>query len=225
MLREGGADVVLVERDDIGAACSSGNSGLISTSGIIPHSGPNLLRSLPGYLLSTQGERMSLAHGVENRCPFLDPEVVALASSINLKFDDGFREKRLLREAFRARLPAAIVDKRKFPYRAPDAAAFAAVRPDYLDLVLSADELGRIPFLDARFGQRLATKVLTRPAGEISTKENQTFLFLLSICLLHRAFVSRQDRHAGSLPPLEKVVNLTRPATDQLSQGNFISAT
>ena len=27
---------------------------------------------LPGYLLSTQGERMSMAHGVEGRFPFLD---------------------------------------------------------------------------------------------------------------------------------------------------------
>ncbi|MDN3720441.1 asparagine synthase-related protein [Roseibium salinum] len=65
----------------------------------------------------------------------------ALATSINLKFDDGFTEKRLLREAFRGRLPDAIIDKRKFPYRAPDAAAFAAQRPDYLDLVLSDGEL------------------------------------------------------------------------------------
>lgn len=178
---------------------------------------------LPGYLLSTQGERMSLAHGVENRCPFLDPDVFALATSINLKFDDGFREKRLLREAFRDRLPEAIIDKRKFPYRAPDGAAFAAVRPDYLDLVLSPAELAKIPFLDARFAQRLATKVLTKPAGEISTKENQTFLFLLSICLLHRAFVSREDRRVGVLPPLEKAVDLREAAHS--SQGNFISVT
>ncbi|NDV85379.1 asparagine synthase (glutamine-hydrolyzing) [Aurantimonas aggregata] len=180
---------------------------------------------LPGYLLSTQGERMSLAHGVENRCPFLDPDIVALASSLNLKFDDGFREKRLLREAFRDRLPDRIVDKPKFPYRAPDGAAFAAVRPDYLDLVLSPEELGKIPFLDSRFAQRLATKVLTKPACEISTKENQTFLFLLSISLLHRAFVSREGRRQGVLPPLEKIVDLTREKLAHASQGSFSSVT
>lgn len=146
---------------------------------------------LPGYLLSTQGDRAALAHGVENRCPFLDPAVVDLAATINLRFDDGYDEKRLLRQAFADDLPAAVVNKRKFPYRAPDAAAFAAAGPDYLELVRSDAELAKLPFIDAGFARRLTAKVLNRPAAEISTKENQTFLFLLSIALLHRFFVSR----------------------------------
>lgn len=165
---------------------------------------------LPGYLLSTQGERMSLAHGVENRCPFLDPGVFSLATAINLKFDDGLREKRLLREAFRNRLPDRIIEKRKFPYRAPDAAAFAKHQPDYLDLVLSDAELAKLPFLNAAFAKRLANKVLTKPASDISTKENQTFLYLLSISLLHRSFVRRETLPLATLPPLEKVINLQR---------------
>lgn len=180
---------------------------------------------LPGYLLSTQGERMSLAHGVENRCPFLDPDVFALATSVNLKFDDGFREKRLLREAFRSRLPERIVDKRKFPYRAPDAAAFAAHRPEYLDLVLSETELAKLPFLNAKFAQRLANKVLSRPADEISTKENQTFLYLLSICLLDRAFVRREGLGEAVLPPLQKVIDLTQAGEAYVSHGNLSSLT
>lgn len=180
---------------------------------------------LPGYLLSTQGERMSLAHGVENRCPFLDPDIFALATSINLKFDDGFNEKRLLREAFRSRLPDKIIDKRKFPYRAPDTAAFAAARPDYLDLLLSEDELRKISFLNGKFAQRLANKVLSKPASEVSTKENQTFFFLLSTCLLHRDFVQREGRRNPVLPPLEKVVNLKQEGRSYSSQGSFKSVT
>ena len=176
---------------------------------------------LSGYLLSTQGERMSLAHGVENRCPFLDPDVFALATSINLKFDDGFSEKRLLREAFRDRLPDKIIDKRKFPYRAPDAAAFAARLPDYLDLVLSETELSGLPFLNAKFAQRLANKVLTKPAGEISTKENQTFLYLLSVCLLNRTFVRREELPSANLPPLQKVVDLSQTSEAHVSHGNL----
>ncbi len=154
---------------------------------------------LSGYLLSTQGERMSLAHGVENRCPFLDPAVVELAASINLRFDDGFDEKRLLRQAFRDQLPASIVNKRKFPYRAPDSAAFADCPPDYLELLLSADELARIPFLDGKFARSLTNKIMTTPAAEISTKENQAFIFLLGIALQHRYFVQRQNP-----PPVDR---------------------
>ena len=167
---------------------------------------------LSGYLLSTQGERMSLAHGVENRCPFLDPEVVGLASAVNLAFDDGFVEKRLLREAFRAELPQSIVDKRKFPYRAPDSAAFASQRPDYLELLRSESELARIPFLNARFARRLTEKVLAQEAGSISTKEDQAFMMLLGIVLLDRQFVRGEAPTPVPAPELVRRFDLRSAA-------------
>jgi asparagine synthase (glutamine-hydrolysing) len=37
---------------------------------------------LAGYLLSSQGDRMLMAHSVEGRFPFLDPNVIALANSL-----------------------------------------------------------------------------------------------------------------------------------------------
>ena len=167
---------------------------------------------LSGYLLSTQGERMSLAHGVENRCPFLDPAVLDIASATNLKFDDGFREKRLLREAFRGELPAAVVDKRKFPYRAPDTEAFVAERPDYLELLLSDTELEKIPFLNKKFARLLINKMFNTSPDRISTKENQSFMFLLNIALLNHQFVARKGLGSraltAKLPPLQRVVDL-----------------
>ena len=33
---------------------------------------------LPGYILSAQGDRMSMAHGVEGRFPFLDHRLVEI---------------------------------------------------------------------------------------------------------------------------------------------------
>jgi len=165
---------------------------------------------LAGYLLSTQGERMGLANGVENRCPFLDPAVVRLAASINLRFDDGFDEKRLLRQAFRARLPSSIVNKRKFPYRAPDSAAFVDCRPDYLELLLSSDEIAKMPFLDGKFVRALSNKILNSPSAEISTKENQAFIFLLTIALQHRFFVQRETSPTQTWAdsPLVRAVDL-----------------
>ena len=167
---------------------------------------------LPGYLLSTQGERMSLAYGVENRCPFLDQDVIDIASSVNLRFDDGFHEKRVLRRAFRDRLPASIVAKRKFPYRAPDSAAFAAGAPDYLELLLSDAELAKLPYLNAKFARAITNKVLSKPASEISTKENQTFIFLVSLVLLHRFFVQGVDagrtRREATRSPLVRAVDM-----------------
>jgi len=146
---------------------------------------------LPGYLLSTQGDRMSLAHGVENRCPFLDQSVVDVASSINHRFDDGFEEKRILRRAFQNNLPESVIKKRKFPYRSPDSAAFAAKPPDYLELLQSDAELSKLPYLHHQFARALTKKVLTNPPNTISTKENQAFIFLISIVLLHHFFVEQ----------------------------------
>lgn len=171
---------------------------------------------LHGYLLSTQGERMSMAHGVENRCPFLDQGVIDIARAVNLKFDDGFTEKRLLRETFREVLPASVVNKRKFPYRAPDSAAFAACKPDYLDMLLSETELRKMPFLDGRFARRLADKLMRQTTRETSPKEDQAFIFLLSIALIDRLFVRREGVEAAPrtpiTPPLMAAVDLRTAA-------------
>ena len=64
-------------------------------------------------------DRMSMAHGVEARVPFLDHPLVEFAATIpaNIKFKNG-ELKRLLRVAFSAHLPAAIrerKDKMGFP--------------------------------------------------------------------------------------------------------------
>ena len=50
-LRTLGFDVVLIDRDAPGHACSFGNAGRIATSLVVPKSVPGLLRSVPGMLL------------------------------------------------------------------------------------------------------------------------------------------------------------------------------
>lgn len=153
---------------------------------------------LPGYLLSTQGDRMSLAHGVENRCPFLDPSIVNFSSSVNLKFDDGFNEKYLLKKAFQKKLPKRIVEKSKYPYRAPDSSAFIQIRPDYLDLLCSDAELKNLRVLDMNFTKQFVQKIFSTPLHQISTKENQTFIFLLSLALLNNFFIKKEGVALGT---------------------------
>lgn len=161
---------------------------------------------LAGYLLSTQGERMSLAHGVENRCPFLDPAVVNMAASVNLRFDDGSDEKYLVKRAFEKVLPASIIGKHKHPYRAPDSAAFVERRPDYLELLLSDAELMKMPFLDPAFCKALVKKIFNSAPATISTRENQAFIFLLSSALLHQRFVRREGAPLVDTQGIERVL-------------------
>ena len=64
-------------------------------------------------------DRMSMAHGIESRVPFLDHPLVELAATIpaDIKFQNG-ELKRLLRIAFRDKVPASILgrkDKMGFP--------------------------------------------------------------------------------------------------------------
>lgn len=64
-------------------------------------------------------DRMSMAHGLESRVPFLDHEVVSLVASIpaDVKFGGG-ETKRLLKEVFSSYLPEPVArrrDKMGFP--------------------------------------------------------------------------------------------------------------
>jgi asparagine synthase (glutamine-hydrolysing) len=167
---------------------------------------------LCGYLLSTQGDRMGMAHGVENRCPFLDPNVVAMSGAVNRQFDGIWNEKAVLKQAF-PELPAEIRARHKHPYRAPDSASFVAERPDYLELVLSADALGRSGLIDLRFAQRLVQKIITAAPERISVSENQAFVYLLTFQMLQEQFVSRRATPKADRAGLE--ARLTTQITEQ----------
>jgi asparagine synthase (glutamine-hydrolysing) len=77
---------------------------------------------LSGYLLCSQGDRMSSAHAVEARYPFLDHEVVDTAARlpIDYRLRNGTDEKYILKKAFEDLVPKSILDRPKYPYRAPD---------------------------------------------------------------------------------------------------------
>src|SRR6266496_3490266 len=85
---------------------------------------------LSPYLLSTQGDRMSLAHGVEARYPFLDHRVFEFAARLPTGSKlRGLKEKAILRRWARGQVPAAVQDRPKQPYRAPDIPAFFTPEP------------------------------------------------------------------------------------------------
>lgn len=149
---------------------------------------------LAGYLLSSQGDRMSLAHGVENRCPFLDHEVVEYAASLPeaLKLKDYTNEKYILKQAYSQDLPAPILQRPKQPYRAPDAVVFRECQPEYLETVLSKAELEKVGIINPEHAVRFVEKIMHTPGNGISPRENQAFIQLLSLQLLHQFFVLKK---------------------------------
>jgi len=138
---------------------------------------------------------MGLAHGIENRCPFLDINVQRLASSINLRFDDGFTEKHILRMAYDGILPDRIIHKAKTPYRAPDSGPFVEHSLDYLNHLCESNALDAIELINPVFAKALIKKVVERTVAggeDITVRDNQAFVYLMSLIELDKWFVKRQ---------------------------------
>ncbi len=80
---------------------------------------------LSGYLLSSQGDRMTMANSVEGRYPFLSQKFVKDISKIsdNLK-TVGIKSKSLFRETMLNKIPTSITKRPKVAYQAPEAKSF-----------------------------------------------------------------------------------------------------
>ncbi|MFZ1813954.1 MAG: asparagine synthase (glutamine-hydrolyzing), partial [Rhizobiaceae bacterium] len=147
---------------------------------------------LPGYILSSQGDRVMMAHGVEGRFPFLDHRVIAFAAGLHPRLKmRGLREKFILKEAARGLVPDSVVDRPKQPFRAPDSQAFstAAARP-LTEAVLSPGALAETGLFNTAMVEKLKFKALNGRAT--SFKDNAAFMGVLSAQLFHKAFVADQ---------------------------------
>jgi asparagine synthase (glutamine-hydrolysing) len=154
---------------------------------------------LPGYILSSQGDRVSMAHAVEGRFPFLDHRVVEFAARIPPKLKiRALREKHILREAMAPLLPPAIANRPKQPYRAPESHAFLQnASPAYVSSLLSAPEISAANYFDAPAVEKLVRKC--RQARATGARENMAFVGVLSTQLWHRAFVKTPSTSTKSL--------------------------
>jgi asparagine synthase (glutamine-hydrolysing) len=145
---------------------------------------------LPGYILSSQGDRMAMAHGVETRFPFLDHRVVefaaALAPEMKLK---GLAEKHILRVAMKDMLPPQIGSRPKQPYRAPDSRAFTGKGAlDYVAKALGAERLEATGLFDPKATMALHAKCASgRAAG---FRDNAAFVGILSTQLWMETFAA-----------------------------------
>jgi asparagine synthase (glutamine-hydrolysing) len=146
---------------------------------------------LPGYLLSSQGDRMAMAHSVEGRYPFLDYRVVEFASKlpVNLKMK-VLNEKYLLKVACRGLVPDSILRRRKQPYRAPDGRCFFdAPAPDYVREMLSSCAIKKHGIFDAQAVSALVNKFRAGKAG--SVKDDMALVGVLSTQLLAEQFTNQ----------------------------------
>ena len=146
---------------------------------------------LSQYLLSSQGDRMAMAHAVEGRYPFLDFRVVAFCNQLppNLKLR-GLTEKYLLKQLGRKWLPPEIWQRPKRPYRAPiHRSFFNAAAPDYVREMLSPENLARTGLFNPAAVGQLVNKV--RQGGTLGETDDMALVGILSTQLVHHQFIER----------------------------------
>jgi len=160
---------------------------------------------LSGYLLSSQGDRMSMAHSVEGRYPFLDHRVIEfctrLSSSSKLR---GLNEKYLLKALMKDHLPRQVIDRPKQAYRAPVATSLISdSAPGYLREALSGQQLKK----HGIFRENSVEKLLKRMGDSrpVTENENMAVAGILSTQLLSDMFVT------GNNPYRETVMRVDCP--------------
>jgi asparagine synthase (glutamine-hydrolysing) len=153
---------------------------------------------LPGYILSSQGDRMAMAHSVEGRFPFLDYRVIELAASIPPRLRmKALNEKYILKRAAGHLVPASVMRRPKQPYRAPDSKSFfdaqtGRARSDYVDELLSKERVRSSGLFNPLAVQKLVAKA--RQGQVIGAKDNMALVGILSTQLLVDQFITRSGR-------------------------------
>ena len=149
---------------------------------------------LPGYILSSQGDRMAMAHGIEGRFPFLDHRLVEFAATLPPEMKlKGLVEKHILREATRDLLPETILRRTKQPYRAPDSQSFrGAGEKDYVRDAMSVEKLAAGGLFNPASVSKLFAKSRQQPLSGF--RDNAAFVGILSSQLWLETFTGSRRR-------------------------------
>lgn len=147
---------------------------------------------LPGYILSSQGDRMAMAHGIEGRFPFLDHRLVEFATRLPPEMKlKGLVEKHILRKAAGQLLPTAIRDRGKQPYRAPEASSFVgAGELDYVREAMSEASIAAGGLFNAKAVANLHDKCRKQSASGF--RDNAAFVGILSTQLWQKSFAGQK---------------------------------
>lgn len=141
---------------------------------------------LAGYILSSQGDRVSAANSIEGRFPFLDHRVAEFAATIPPWHKIlGLNEKFVLKKAMRPELPKNILDRVKQPYMAPDSNSFVQDdSPEYVTDMLSENTVKNAGVFNPDAVQKLYAKCRKLADKHLSFKDNMSFVAILSTQLL-----------------------------------------
>ncbi len=143
------------------------------------------------YLLSSQGDRVSMAHAVEGRFPYLDHRLINLVNSypVSFKLRNLREDKYLLRQLASSRLPPAIAARPKVPYRTPMQSIVKAKTSTYIDELLSLEILREVGLFIPQSVQKLLERV--RKSEHVSEMDEMALCGIVTTQLWYQTFVKR----------------------------------
>jgi asparagine synthase (glutamine-hydrolysing) len=168
---------------------------------------------MSGYLLSSQGDRMSMANSVEGRYPFLDYRVIefcnSLPSDVKLK---GLTEKYLLKKLLKNKIPEDIVTRTKQPYRAPVNNVFLSDKaPEYVREMLSESQTQKAGIFSYRSVSMALSRI--RKTGITSEMDDMLLTSIISTHLLYSQFVENRNEIFRSTSPADhRIIEDLEPA-------------
>jgi len=154
---------------------------------------------MSGYLLSSQGDRISLANSVEGRYPFLDYRLIEFCAILppRLKLN-GLNEKFILKQLMRNRIPERIYKRSKQAYRAPIQSVFLSKEsPDYVKVMLSVEFMEKVGVFDHSSIQKVLARI--EKTGTATEVENMLITFIISTHLLYDQYV---NKNTGKFKPV-----------------------
>jgi len=153
---------------------------------------------LPQYQL-TRLDKMTMAHSVETRVPFLDTNLVAYVANLSSRLKvRGIREKLLLKRAMADRLPARVIQRRKLGLTAPAKRLLRGDSGDFYRQQLSA---GRST-LDHYFSSSAIDRVFSSVGRGFLSLPEQKLFQLYSFLKWHQIFIEgERPARAETLEP------------------------
>lgn len=144
---------------------------------------------LSNYLLSSQGDRVAMAHSVEIRVPYLDFRVIDLMGRVPAKWKImGLKEKHILKKSFKGILPDEITTRPKHPYRAPIKQSLLNEKTAaYTHEALSETSLKRAGLFDPGKVTKLLRKLQTLSTP--SEIDSMALVGILSSQIVHQQFI------------------------------------
>ncbi len=163
---------------------------------------------MSGYLLSSQGDRVSMANSVEGRYPFLDHRIVEFC--FNLPDDYKLKilnEKYILKRLMKGRIPKEILERSKQAYRAPIQSIFSSKHiPEEINRMLTEKFIEEAGIFDKEKVMTLKHKVYNSlPTSET---DNMAISAIVSTHLLYDLFVLGNNKSLlkNDLIKIDKII-------------------